>query len=116
MIDKAALETILGCLHNQEMSKAQAMQAINRLAAHAYSQEQSEKRQSERNQQKSYPKNDYTRWDERDEQRVMTMRAQGYEYDVIARELRRTTRSVRTKFLEVKNIEAQTAKEKLERI
>jgi DNA-binding NarL/FixJ family response regulator len=116
VIDKAALETILGCLHNQEMSKAQAMQAINRLAAHAYSQEQSEKRQSERNQQKSYPKNDYTRWDERDEQRVMTMRAQGYEYDVIARELRRTTRSVRTKFLEVKNIEAQTAKEKLERI
>ena len=116
MIDKAALETILGCLHNQEMSKAQAIQAINRLAAHAYSQEQSEKRQSERNQQKSYPKNDYTRWDERDEQRVMTMRAQGYEYDVIARELRRTTRSVRTKFLEVKNNEAQTAKEKLERI
>ena len=116
MIDKAALETILGCLHNQEMSKAQAMQAINRLAAHAYSQEQSEKRQSERNQQKSYPKNDYTRWDERDEQRVMTMRAQGYEYDVIARELRRTTRSVRTKFLEVKNLEAKEAQEKLERI
>ena len=116
MIDKAALETILGCLHNQEMSKAQAMQAINRLAAHAYSKEQSEKRQSERNQQKSYPKNDYTRWDERDEQRVMTMRAQGYEYDVIARELRRTTRSVRTKFLEVKNFEAKQAQEKLERI
>ena len=116
MIDKAALETILGCLHNQEMSKAQAIQAINRLAAHAYSQEQSEKRQSEHNQKKSYPKNDYTRWDERDEQRVMTMRAQGYEYDVIARELRRTTRSVRTKFLEVKNLEAKQAQEKLERI
>ena len=98
------------------MSKAQAMQAINRLAAHAYSQEQSEKRQSEHNQKKSYPKNDYTRWDERDEQRVMTMRAQGYEYDVIARELRRTTRSVRTKFLEVKNLEAKQAQEKLERI
>ena len=116
MIDKAALETILGCFLNGEMSKAQTMQAINRLAAHAYSQEQSEKRQLERNQQKSYPKNDYTRWDDRDEQRMMTMRAQGYEYDVIARELRRTTRSVRTKYLEVKNIEAQTAKEKLERI
>jgi DNA-binding NarL/FixJ family response regulator len=116
VIDKAALETILGCLHNEEMTKAQAIQAINRLAAHAFSQEQSEARQLDRNKQKSYPKNDYTRWDERDEQRVMTMRAQGYEYDVIARELRRTTRSVRTKFLEVKNLEAKKAQEKLERI
>jgi len=113
MIDKAALETILVCFLNEEMNKAQAMQAINRLAAHAFSQEQSEARQLDRNKQKSYPKNDYARWDKRDEERLMTMRAQGYEYEVISRELRRTIRSVRTKYLEVKNLEAAQAQEKI---
>lgn len=113
MIDKAQLETILSCFLNEEMSKAQAMQAINRLAAHAFSQEQSEARQADRLKQKSYPKNDYARWDKRDEERLMTMRAQGYEYEVIGRELRRTTRSVRTKYLEVKNLEALAAQEKI---
>jgi hypothetical protein len=113
MIDKAALETILACFVNEEMNKAQAMQAINRLAAHAFSQEQSEARQLDRNKQKSYPKNDYARWDKRDVERMMTMRAQGYEYEVISRELRRTIRSVRTKYLEVKNLEALTAQEKI---
>jgi len=116
MIDKAALETILACFVNEEMNKAQAMQAINRLAAHAFSQQQSEARQTERLKKPIIPANDYNRWDKQDIERMMTMRAQGYEYQVISRELRRTIRSVRTKYLEVLTTEAQQAREKIKGI
>ena len=43
----------------------------------------------------------------------MEMRAQGYEYELIARELRRTTRSIRTKYLEVRDREAVEAATRL---
>jgi len=116
VINKAALETILMCFVNEEMTKEKAMQAINRLAAHAFSQQQSEARQSERLKKPIIPMNDYNRWDKRDIERMMTMRAQGYEYQVISRELRRTIRSVRTKYLEVLTTEAQQAREKIKGI
>lgn len=107
------LSLILELFLNNEMEKSDVIKAIQRLAAHAYSQEQSDKLQKERLEKKDYPKNDYVRWTERDENRCMEMRAQGYEYEIIARELRRTTRSVRTKYLEIRDREALQAAEKL---
>jgi DNA-binding NarL/FixJ family response regulator len=107
------LSLILELFLNGEMEKRAVIAAIQRLAANSFSEEESEKRQAERNKKKSYPQNDYARWDHRDEMRMMELRAQGYDYDVIARELRRTTRSVRTKYLEVRDREAVEAATKL---
>jgi DNA-binding NarL/FixJ family response regulator len=119
MIDATKLATILECFTNDEMSKAQTMQAINRLCANSHAEAQSaERAKDRRNTKQIHFPHDHGNmpWIAADEQRLMSLRAQGYEYETIGRELRRTTRSVRTKFLEVKNLEAKQAQEKLERI
>ena len=107
------LTSVLDFFINGEMSKAQAMQAINRMAANACEAAKSDDR-SQSLIKYALPDNDYDRWTDADGQRLMSLRAQGYAYDIIARELRRTTRSVRTKFLEIQNQEKATAQQKVE--
>lgn len=107
------LTSVLDFFINGEMSKAQAMQAINRMAANACEAAKSEDR-AHHVIKYALPDNDYDRWTDADGQRLMSLRAQGYAYDIIARELRRTTRSVRTKFLEIQNQEKATAQQKVE--
>lgn len=107
------LSLILELFINQEMSKSQTIRAIQRLAANACEETKSEERANDRRKQTSYPQaNQFERWNQDDEQRLMSLRAQGYGYDIIARELRRTTRSVRTKYLEVRQREAVQAQQK----
>jgi hypothetical protein len=94
------------------MTKRDVIKAIQRLTANAIEEEKSAKRHKARIEV-DYGSKDYERWIEPDETRLLALRAQGYDYDVIARELRRTTRSVRTKYLELRDREAVKAAEKL---
>jgi len=106
------LSLILELFLNNEMTKRDVIKAIQRLTANAIEEEKSAKRHKARIEV-DYGSKDYERWIEPDETRLLALRAQGYDYDVIARELRRTTRSVRTKYLELRDREAVKAAEKL---
>jgi DNA-binding NarL/FixJ family response regulator len=108
------LSLILELFLNNEMEKRDVIKAIQRLAVGAFEAEKSAANAKARNAATNWSNaKDYTRWTERDENRVMEMRAQGYEYELIARELRRTTRSIRTKYLEVRDREAVKAATRL---
>jgi DNA-binding NarL/FixJ family response regulator len=101
------LSLILELFLNNEMEKRDVIKAIQRLAVGAFEAEKSAANAKARNAAQNWSNaKDYSRWTERDENRMMEMRAQGYEYELIARELRRTTRSIRTKYLEVRDREA----------
>jgi DNA-binding NarL/FixJ family response regulator len=96
------------------MEKRDVIKAIQRLAVNQFEAEKSADRAKARNAAQNWSNaKDYARWSERDENRLMEMRAQGYEYELIARELRRTTRSIRTKYLEVRDREAVEAATRL---
>lgn len=108
------LSLILELFLNNEMEKRDVIKAIQRLAVGAFEAEKSAANAKARNAAQNWSNaKDYSRWTERDENRVMEMRAQGYEYELIARELRRTTRSIRTKYLEVRDREAVEAATRL---
>jgi len=108
------LSLILELFLNNEMEKRDVIKAIQRLAVGAFEAEKSAANAKARNAAQNWSNaKDYTRWTERDENRMMEMRAQGYEYELIARELRRTTRSIRTKYLEVRDREAIEAATRL---
>lgn len=108
------LSLILELFLNNEMEKRDVIKAIQRLAVGAFEAEKSAANAKARNSATNWSNaKDYSRWTERDENRVMEMRAQGYEYELIARELRRTTRSIRTKYLEVRDREAVEAATRL---
>jgi DNA-binding NarL/FixJ family response regulator len=108
------LSLILELFLNNEMEKRDVIKAIQRLAVGAFEAEKSAANFKARNAAQNWSNaKDYTRWTERDENRMMEMRAQGYEYELIARELRRTTRSIRTKYLEVRDREAIEAATRL---
>lgn len=108
------LSLILELFLNNEMEKRDVIKAIQRLAVSAFEAEKSAANFKARNAAQNWSNaKDYSRWTERDENRMMEMRAQGYEYEVIARELRRTTRSIRTKYLEVRDREAIEAATRL---
>jgi len=99
------------------MEKRDVIKAIQRLAVGAFEAEKSAANAKARNAAQNWSNaKDYSRWTERDENRLMEMRAQGYEYELIARELRRTTRSIRTKYLEVRDREAIEAATRLIKI
>jgi hypothetical protein len=106
------LSLILELFLNNEMEKRDVIKAIQRLTVNAIEEEKSAKRHKVRIQT-DYGSKDYERWTPLDEKRLLELRAQGYDYDVIARELRRTTRSVRTKYLELRDGEAVKAAKKL---
>lgn len=108
------LSLILELFLNNEMEKRDVIKAIQRLTANAIEEEKSAKRHKVRIQV-DYGSKDYERWTGLDEKRLLDLRAQGYDYEIIARELRRTTRSVRTKFLELRDGEAVIAAQKLVR-
>jgi len=108
------LSLILELFLNNEMEKRDVIKAIQRLAVGAFEAEKSAANFKARNAAQNWSNaKDYSRWTERDENRMMEMRAQGYEYELIARELRRTTRSIRTKYLEVRDREAIEAATRL---
>lgn len=108
------LSLILELFLNNEMEKRDVIKAIQRLAVNQFEAEKSADRAKARNAAQNWSNaKDYARWSERDENRLMEMRAQGYEYELIARELRRTTRSIRTKYLEVRDREAVEAATRL---
>jgi len=108
------LSLILELFLNNEMEKRDVIKAIQRLAVGAFEAEKSAANAKARNAAQNWSNaKDYSRWTERDENRLMEMRAQGYEYELIARELRRTTRSIRTKYLEVRDREAIEAATRL---
>jgi DNA-binding NarL/FixJ family response regulator len=108
------LSLILELFLNNEMEKRDVIKAIQRLAVGAFEAEKSAANFKARNAAQNWSNaKDYSRWTERDENRMMEMRAQGYEYELIARELRRTTRSIRTKYLEVRDREAVEAATRL---
>jgi len=108
------LSLILELFLNNEMEKRDVIKAIQRLAVSAFEAEKSAANFKARNAAQNWSNaKDYSRWTERDENRMMEMRAQGYEYELIARELRRTTRSIRTKYLEVRDREAVEAATRL---
>lgn len=108
------LSLILELFLNNEMEKRDVIKAIQRLAVSAFEAEKSAANFKARNAAQNWSNaKDYSRWTERDENRMMEMRAQGYEYELIARELRRTTRSIRTKYLEVRDREAIEAATRL---
>ena len=108
------LSLILELFLNNEMEKRDVIKAIQRLAVNQFEAEKSAERAKARNAAQNWSNaKDYARWSERDENRLMEMRAQGYEYELIARELRRTTRSIRTKYLEVRDREAVEAATRL---
>jgi len=108
------LSLILELFLNNEMEKRDVIKAIQRLAVSAFEAEKSAANSKARNAAQNWSNaKDYARWSERDENRMMEMRAQGYEYELIARELRRTTRSIRTKYLEVRDREAVEAATRL---
>jgi len=108
------LSLILELFLNNEMEKRDVIKAIQRLAVGAFEAEKSAANAKARNAAQNWSNaKDYSRWTERDENRMMEMRAQGYEYELIARELRRTTRSIRTKYLEVRDREAIEAATRL---
>lgn len=108
------LSLILELFLNNEMEKRDVIKAIQRLAVSAFEAEKSAANFKARNAAQNWSNaKDYARWSERDENRMMEMRAQGYEYELIARELRRTTRSIRTKYLEVRDREAVEAATRL---
>jgi len=108
------LSLILELFLNNEMEKRDVIKAIQRLTANAIEEEKSAKRHKVRIQV-DYGSKYYERWTAPDEKRLLDLRAQGYDYEIIARELRRTTRSVRTKFLELRDGEAVKAAQKLVR-
>lgn len=108
------LSLILELFLNNEMEKRDVIKAIQRLAVNAFEAEKSAANAKARNAAQNWSNaKDYSRWTERAENRLMEMRAQGYEYELIARELRRTTRSIRTKYLEVRDREAVEAATRL---
>jgi DNA-binding NarL/FixJ family response regulator len=109
--DKIAL--ILELYLNNEMEKREVIRAIQRLSIGAFEQEKSDAREKARKAPPHAMDNDYSRWTRPDTERLMIMRAEGYEDHIIARELRRTVRSIRTKYLEVLAQEKETAHKKV---